>query len=202
MEKDNIQDILIKIGRQIVRDKGTEALTVRKLSEASGCSVGAIYNQFANMDNFIVIQNYMTLDELCRRFESVEAVDNPYVEMNNLLQVFIDFIADNHNLWYMLYIFHLSRSERIYSYLYLRKVVKIVSIIGKLLKRMLPDMEQPERILSTHVLWLSMFAVSSLLSKNVLDSFSKVNKESMCQILLNTYIAGLSVLEEKRHSAD
>ena len=57
MEKDNIQKLLIDIGRQIVREKGTEALTARKLSEASGCSVGAIYNQFSNMDNFVVIQN-------------------------------------------------------------------------------------------------------------------------------------------------
>ena len=55
MEKDNIQNLLIETGRKIIREKGTEALTVRKLSEASGCSVGAIYNQFTNMDNFIVI---------------------------------------------------------------------------------------------------------------------------------------------------
>ena len=42
MEKDNIQNLLLETGRKIVQEKGTDALTVRKLSEASGCSVGAI----------------------------------------------------------------------------------------------------------------------------------------------------------------
>ena len=36
MEKDNIQNLLLETGRKIVQEKGTEALTVRKLSEASG----------------------------------------------------------------------------------------------------------------------------------------------------------------------
>ena len=70
MEKDNIQKLLIDIGRQLVREKGTDALTVRKLSEASGCSVGAIYNQFSNMDNFVIIQNFMTLKALSSTLEN------------------------------------------------------------------------------------------------------------------------------------
>ena len=78
MEKDNIQNLLLKVGRNMVRDGGPEALTVRKLSEASGCSVGAIYNQFANMENFIVIQNYMTLDELFALLIKVKKTDNAF----------------------------------------------------------------------------------------------------------------------------
>jgi AcrR family transcriptional regulator len=201
MEKDNIQNLLINVGRQIVRDKGTDALTVRKLSEASGCSVGAIYNQFSNMDNFVVIQNYMTLDELSSKLEKVEPSANPYVDMNKFIQVFTDYVTENRNLWFLLYEFHLRRSERVYSYFYLRKVVKIVSCISSLLQRILPDMERPERILSSQVLWLNLFAVSSLLTKDVPNSFAKIDCKNLCQIILNTHIAGLSVLERKK-SAD
>ena len=46
MEKDSIQSLLLEIGRQIVREKGNDALTVRKLSEASGCSVGLFITNF------------------------------------------------------------------------------------------------------------------------------------------------------------
>ena len=52
--KENIRTYLIGVGRQLVESKGMEYLTARKLSEASGCSVGTIYNQFSNMDNLIV----------------------------------------------------------------------------------------------------------------------------------------------------
>ena len=65
------------------------------------------------------------------------------------------------------------------------------------ISEIVPDMERPERVLSTQVLWLTLFALSAFLTNNVLDSLAKVNKRSICQILLNTYIAGLTVLEQK-----
>ena len=55
--KDKIHETLIIKGRDLVRRKGAEFLTARKLSEATGYSVGTIYNQFANMDKFIMEQN-------------------------------------------------------------------------------------------------------------------------------------------------
>ena len=197
MEKDNIQNLLLETGRQIVREKGTDALTVRKLSEASGCSVGAIYNQFSNMDNFIVIQNYMTLDELSNRLEKVKKTEDAFVDMNNFLQAFVDYVIENKNLWYMLHSFHLRNNNHTFSYFYLRKVVKITGLINKLLIQLVPNMERPERILSSQILWLSLFALSSLLTKDILDSFTKVNKKTICQLMFNTYIAGLTVLEKK-----
>ncbi len=197
MEKDDIQSLLLKIGRRIVQEKGTEALTVRKLSEASGCSVGAIYNQFSNMENFIVIENYMTLDALGKKLAAVPQTQNPYFDMNNLLNTFVDFVIRNKNLWYMLYHFHLRKEGHAYSFFYLRKVAVITRRLSHLIWRIVPNMERPERILSTQVLWLTLFGLSSFLTKDILDSFSKINRQTLCQILLNTYIAGLTVLEKK-----
>lgn len=196
MEKDNIQNLLLQIGRKMVREKGTEALTVRKLSEASGCSVGAIYNQFANMENFIVIQNYVTLAELADLLEKVKKTDNAFGDFNKLLQAFVDYVSENKNLWFLLYSSHL-RNDRTYSYFYMKKVVKIISMVNGFICRIVPDMERPEMLVSSHVLWLTMFALSSFLTKDILDSFAKVNKKTICQLVLNTYLAGLTVLEKK-----
>ena len=196
-EKDNIQNLLLNIGRKLVSENGTEALTARKLSEASGCSVGAIYNQFSNMDNFIVIQNYMTLDELANRLDKVELTGDAFADLNLFLDTFVEFVLENKNLWFMLYSFHLRNNGRQYSYFYLRRVVKIISLIDNILRQAVPNMERPERLLSSQVLWLTLFALSSLLTKDILDSFSKINRRTICQIMINTYLAGLTVLEEK-----
>ena len=197
MEKDNIQNLLLETGRKIVQEKGTEALTVRKLSEASGCSVGAIYNQFSNMDNFVVIQNYMTLDALAGCLEKVQKTGDAFADMNAFLHEFINFVIENKNLWFMLHSFHLRNNNRTFSYFYLRKVVKITGLINKLLIQLVPNMERPEIILSSQILWLTLFALSSFLTKDILDSFTKVNKETICQLMFNTYVAGLTVLEKK-----
>ena len=149
------------------------------------------------MDNFIVIQNYMTLDELSNRLEKVKKTEDAFVDMNNFLQAFVDYVIENKNLWYMLHSFHLRNNNHTFSYFYLRKVVKITGLINKLLIQLVPNMERPERILSSQILWLSLFALSSFLTKDILDSFTKVNKKTICQLMFNTYIAGLTVLEKK-----
>ena len=59
--KDNIRRILISKGRLLVKEKGADYLTARKLAEASAYSVGTIYNQFGTMDNFVLEQNKQTL---------------------------------------------------------------------------------------------------------------------------------------------
>ena len=197
MEKEGIQNLLIEIGRQMVRERGTDALTVRKLSEASGCSVGAIYNQFSNMDNFVVIQNFMTLKALNDSLQKLPETDNPFVDANNLLQAFVDFVLANKNLWHLLFNFHLTHPKREYSFFYLREAVKILSRVNNILLRTVPEMERPECLLSSQVLWLSVFALSSFLAKDVLEPFSKAQKETVCQIMFNTYLAGLTVLEQR-----
>ncbi len=197
MEKDNIQSLLIDIGRKMVREKGTEALTVRKLSDASGCSVGAIYNQFANMDNFMVLQNGITLKELANLMIKEPETDDPFVDLNNILQRFVDYVCANKNLWYMLFNFHLTHGRYDYSFGYRREVQKILRCIRRALERAVPEMERPEQLLSSQILWLSLFALSSFLTKDVIDAFSKVDKSSICQVMVNTFVVGLTVLEKR-----
>lgn len=197
MEKDNIQNLLIDVGRKMVRENGTDALTVRKLSEASGCSVGAIYNQFSNMDNFVVLQNFITIDELAKIMTRDAETDDPFVDLNDILQKFVNYVCANKNLWYLLFNFHLTHGKYVYSLYYRRRVNSILRKIRRILERAVPEMERPERLLSSQILWLSLFALSSFLTKDVIDSFSKVDKTTICQIMVNTFVVGLTVLEKR-----
>lgn len=196
MEKDNIQNRLIQIGRQIVKEKGAEYLTARKLAEASGYSVGAIYNQFSNMDNYVLVQNYLTLDDLSKKLCMANTGDNPFVNINNFVQIFVNFVLENNNLWYMLYNFHLN-STRTFSFYYLRKVASLVRIVNTHIEKIVPRAKAPERLVSSQVLWITLFSLSAFLTNESLEGFSKVNKSSICRLLLDTYISGLTVLEEK-----
>ena len=57
-KKDNIRAALLAKGRELVSEKGPEFLTARKLSEASGYSVGTIYNQFRRHGRFYLHAEY------------------------------------------------------------------------------------------------------------------------------------------------
>ena len=196
MGKDNIQENLVSKGRALIQEKGAEFLTARKLSEASGYSVGTIYNQFGNMDNFILIQNYLTLDALYNRLAKLRASGTAYQRLNLYAQEFIDCVLENKNLWFLVHNFHLHNNSRRFSKIYLRRVVEITQLVENAFKSLFPDIPLPERILSLQVLWLSLFSLSAFLTTDTLDSFSKINKRSLCELLLNTYLAGMKVLEK------
>lgn len=196
MSKDKIQENLVNKGRELIRKKGAEFLTARKLSDASGYSVGTIYNQFGNMDNFILIQNYLTLDQLYTALIKLQTSGTPYQRLNLYVKEFIRFVIENKNLWFLVHNFHLLNNKRHFSKIYLKRVVQITKLIEREFKNMFPEIEFPELTLSIQVLWLSLFAISSFLTTDALDSFSKINKHTICELFLNTYLAGIKVLEK------
>lgn len=196
MTKDNIEQKLINAGRQLIVEKGVEFLTARKLSEASGYSVGTIYNQFGNMDNFVLIENYLTLEALYKRLVQKEVSGTAYQRLNLYVREFVDFVLENKNLWFMVHQFHLKNNDKNFSMEYLKKIVQITGLIEKTAKPLYAQMQTPERILSINVLWLSMFSLSAFLTTKSLDSMTKINKKLLCELLLNTYLAGMKVLEK------
>lgn len=196
--KDNIRKILIKTGRRLVKEKGASFLTARKLSDASGYSIGTIYNQFGTMDNFVMEQNRLTMDELLKYMRGIFAEDDAYLMLNRYLDTFVAFVLANQNLWFLLYNFHLNAVYKKLPKDYLRKMVEVTSIWQPYFDNVYPNLQPKERQLSLHVLWLALFSVSSFLTTQALDNFSKVNRKNLCKLLLNTYLGGLTVLNEDR----
>lgn len=194
--KDKIHDALIKKGRDLVRRKGAEFLTARKLSEATGYSVGTIYNQFANMDKFVLEQNMQTLDELYLVLKKLLPDTNPYKNLNHYIDAFVAFVLSQPNLWFLLFNFHICSKYENFPPIYLRKLLRITNLWRKEFNAVFAKLSPAERKVSLQVLWLSMFSLSSFLTLNGLDKMSKVNKKNICKLLLNTYLAGLSVLKK------
>ena len=194
--KDKIHQELLLKGRDLVRQKGADFLTARKLSDATGASVGTIYNQFANMDNFILEQNMITLDELYQRLSVLLPDTNPYKNLNRYVDAFVAFVLNQPNLWFLLFNFHLKNNLSTYPQSYLRRVLKITNLWRREFVKIFGGLTAAEIKVSLQVLWLSMFSLSSYLTLNSLDKMSRINKKTICKLLLNTYLAGLSVLKK------
>ncbi len=192
--KDNIRKTLIAKGRELVKLKGADYLTARKLAEASEYSVGTIYNQFGTMDNFVLEQNKQTLDELLRFMLKTPKGESSYQMLNSYLDAFVNFVSANRNLWFLLYNFHLHAEYGKLPKLYLRKLVMVTKVWEGAFDDVYGNLKVKERQLARQVLWLTLFSLSSFLTTNALDNFSRINKKSLCKLLLNTYLAGLTVL--------
>ena len=194
--KEQVRNNLLKIGRRLVVEQGAEFLTARKLSEASSISVGSIYNQFANMDNFIRAQNMQTLDELFKAMQVIIPADNPYVTLNCYADIFSNFVINNPNLWKLLFDAHLKADKGSLPFEYVRKIKRIEKLLETQLCLMFGRLRYAERRLGGQVLTMTLFALSGLVAASTWEGLRQVNKNNICKLLLNTYIAGLNSLQK------
>jgi AcrR family transcriptional regulator len=186
-------DLLVK-SRELLQDKGLEFLTARKLADYSGYSVGTIYNQFKSMDTLIVWENCQTLDELCEALKTAEFGSDAYKNLNYLLEKFIDFVMDHKKLWFTLYNFHFTNAAGHFELFYLRRIINIVQILENNVHKLFDKVPEKERKVSTEVMFISLFALSSLLTTD--KEFIRLEKRYVVRVLFNTYLAGMSYLRK------
>ena len=188
--KENIRRYLVEVGRKMVEEKGQEFLTARKLSEMSGCSVGTIYNQFSAMDKLITEINIETLKSLYNLLLRVKTERSAYKNLNAYIDVFVGYVLSNPNLWLMLYNYHLNTQKLPLSYKAM--IIKMMKLWQPSFDALYTHMNARKRKVARQVLWLSLFALSSFLTTRIIDEFKMVNKKSLCKLMLNTYLAGLT----------
>lgn len=194
--REQVRSNLLKIGRKLVIDKGSEYLTARKLSEASATSVGSIYNQFSTMENFILIENMQTLDELYQIMKRLLPDSNPYVNLNRYVDTFSNFVINNPHLWQLLFSAHQNPKTSVFPFTYIRKIKRIEQLLENQVYLMLGHLHHNEKRLAGQVLTMSLFALSGFLIGGTWENLRQVNKQNICKLLLNTYMAGLNSLKK------
>lgn len=195
--KEEMRRSLLAAGRRLAAEKGKEFLTARKLSEASGVSVGTIYNLFATMDAFAAAENIQTLDEVYDVLALIIPEKNPYVNLSRYCDAFSSFVMNNANLWLLLYQFHLYNKPGSCTPGYLRRILRIQKLVDAQLKLMFGNLKREERRLAGQVLEMSLFALSGFLATAAWGQLRQVNKFNISKLLLNTYLAGLASLKKE-----
>lgn len=193
--KEEIRLDLIVKSREIIKNKGVENLTARKLAEYSGYVVGTIYNRFKSMDELVMWENCLTLDELYGELKKVEMTSDAYINLNRLLDKFVCYVLNNKNLWFTLYNFHFKGVVDEFEIFYLRRIIKIIRLLENNLSKLFVSVSSSERKVVTEVLFISLFALSSMFTTE--KEFKRLEKKYVVKVMFNTYLAGISCLREK-----
>ena len=184
------------MGRRLVTEKGIDYLTARKLSDASQVSIGTIYNLFTTMDHFIMAENMQTLDELYQEMSVIVPAANPYLTLNRYTDVFSAFVINHPELWQLLFREHLNYRGQKWPLGYLKKMRRIEALFEQQIGLMFGKLKTAERHLAGQVLEMSLFALSGFVAGHAWDGLRQVNKQNVCKLLLNTYLAGLASLKK------
>lgn len=101
--RDLMRTKALEASADIVAREGLKALTIRRVAQAIGCSIGTIYNLFQDLDQLLVRLNIATLEELETTLVAAlardDAGDTPRARLQALARAYVRFTERNHARW-------------------------------------------------------------------------------------------------------
>lgn len=185
---------LIDAGETILTRQGLDALTARAVASAVGCSVGAIYNVFEDIDGLIIAVNSRTLaklDQKISRFVPGDACGlEPEDCLNELAIAYCQFAIEHTNAWSALFE-HGERISRQIPDWHMAEHVHLVGHIVKSLQRLQPDMSDEKSRELAGLLFSAVHGVVSLGLQGFFFAVPQRKLEAQVSLLVRAALVGL-----------
>lgn len=141
--RQNLKEALIQAAERAIEAQGVSGLKARDLAAEAGCSLGAIYNVFADLDALILAVNAKTLATLERELDAAVTpppadggdLDWALKQMDRLALAYLDFAAANASRWRAMFDHMMHDRSRVPEWYYDQQ------------KRLFAFIEQPLRVL-------------------------------------------------------
>ncbi len=104
----DLRDQLLAAAEKTIATEGLPALRARTLAETVGCSVGAIYNIFPDLDALILAVNGRTLGAIDAVMRTVGPDAEPGTQMVRLAEAYLDYAAAQRLRWTALFSHRMS----------------------------------------------------------------------------------------------
>ena len=152
---DDLRTALVDEAERLIAAEGLAVLRARSLADAVGCSVGAIYTVFPDLDGVILAVNGRTLGAIDRAMGGAAATADPVADLVGLARAYLDYAAGARRLWAALF-HHVMPAGRTVPDWYARQQEAAFSHIERPLARLLPAMPAPERALLARSLFAAV----------------------------------------------
>lgn len=159
--KAKLRAALIDAAERQIEAGGLSSLKARALAQESGCSVGAIYNLFADMDALAMAVNARTFRRL-GSFVSAKvteaANDAPNAQMVTMSHGYLEFAVAHTNLWRALFDLEMSVDGPVPDW-YLVELRAVFALIAAPLAKIFPDMDEDARNLMVRALFSAVHGI-------------------------------------------
>jgi AcrR family transcriptional regulator len=147
--RENLKEALILAAERVIEDRGVGGLKARDLAAEAGCSLGAIYNVFADLDELILAVNARTLTILERELDAAVTpppddggrADWALGQMDRLALVYLNFAAANASRWRAMFDHTMDNKSRVPEWYY-NQHKRLFAFIEQPLLALRPDLEK------------------------------------------------------------
>lgn len=156
-----LKDRLIELARGQIEQGGLASLKARDLAAGAGCSVGAIYNLFDDLNALVLEVNGRTFRALGAHVTAAVQAAGQSGANDRLIvmsQAYLGFAAQNTHLWRALFDIQMTAQGPVPGW-YMESLGKLFSIIAEPLSELFPQMTEQELDLMTRALFSSVHGI-------------------------------------------
>lgn len=185
-----LKDDIIRVATEMVKDNGMTSLSIRKISKATGCAVGTIYNAFNSLDEIILTINSATMSKLHKQLEEeAQKEADSFKAILGFAQTYVAFSRRNFHQWSMLVDHKLPEGETVPDW-FQKKVDNLFTLVSQVVSPVV-DADQEKADRAARVLWASLHGVCSLSVSGKLDVVKSEAAEILADSLVRNYLKGL-----------
>ncbi|WP_269524483.1 TetR/AcrR family transcriptional regulator [Coraliomargarita parva] len=102
--REELTELAVESGRELVRKEGPEGLTARKVASAMGYTAGTLYNLFENIDGLATAINSRTLREFAETIrEILSRYKKPRRRIDVICSAYLQLHREEPHLWTLLF---------------------------------------------------------------------------------------------------
>lgn len=184
-----LRERLIDAGEAQVIAGGLASMKARDLAEEAGCSLGAIYNVFDDLQALTMAINARTFRRMgvvvAASQHGTEALD-PNTRMILMSNAYLYFASENANLWRALFDLQMSVENRVPDW-YLEELARLFSYIAAPLAELFPQKHKTDLDLMTRAMFSAVHGIVLLGLENRISGVpigqvEEMLKQVLCQI--------------------
>lgn len=161
VRKAKLRETLIDVAEAQIEAGGLASLKARPLAQTAGCSLGAIYNIFDDLDAIVMAVNGRTFRRL-GAFVSAQVNEAdaavPNAQLVALSHGYLGFAVAHTHLWRALFDLEMSADGPVPTW-YLQELGAVFALIGAPLARLFPEMPPKELDLMVRALFSSVHGI-------------------------------------------
>ena len=194
--RDRQRGQLIEAAERAIAGKGLAGLKARELAQEIGCSLGAIYNLVADMDELVLRVGSRTLARLDATLSATSpAVSSREQATEALVAVALAYCAfarDNLQLWRVLFEHRMAEGAVVPDWAVSEQMTLFRHILEPL-SLLLPDRAEPERMLMSRTLFSAVHGVVAIGLEEKLIAVPRRDLDRQIEGLVRLVCRGLAV---------
>ena len=186
--REELQTMALEAAEALLDEKGSTALSTRKVATAIGYSAGSLYQVFKNLDDLCWQINARTLHGLMDALSAELTNTEPHARLRGYAHIYIDYARHWPHRWALL--FDHSTDEGNSPEWLQSTIAKLFSRIEETLRLIYPDASEEEITLAALTLWGGVHGITQLKMRDKLYFGGESAAQQMTDNLIDSYLAG------------